>query len=298
MKNSDTEHDGVPTSGTLSAKSRRSSYAKKALSALSGGMFALAVNPASALNGDIDVLSCACQTTSQFSAAAVQESNYNGWGGSYMVVSSTVGSSALMQVHGKHLIDKNGNDYWLASSADPLDDAGNSLAGQSESAQESYYQTFDQTTFGVNRSAPTKVNEPPDYAGSFINSSEEEVIPGTGNALIHMGINPASIQPGTVITVVFEDGTTAQYVKVSNTATYQWTWNGIAHDKAGHRINRNGTLVSNPNTAGSGSGHAQVTGFGSGSRWGFGVAGAPTCTFITTITVNGAGTDYMYVHPC
>src|SRR5262249_29726460 len=155
----------------------------------------------------------------------------------------------------------------------PIDDSGNSLAGESESAQEGFYQTFDQTTFGVSRSFPTKVTMPDEYSGSFINSSPEETSPGIGRALGLMGINPGNIPVGTTITVEFEDGTTAQYIKQSATATYQWLWNGVAHNKAGQRIDLHGNVIGNPNTAGTGGGSVDVRGFGAaGSGWGFGLA--------------------------
>ena len=271
---------------------------KVMLSVIAGALVASLTRPTHALNGNVAVLSCACQTTSQFSAAAIQASNDRGWGGTFQVVSTSGPSSALMTVRGRHLIDKNGNDYWLASGATPIDASGTSLAGQAESAQESFYGSFDQTTFGVSRSSPTVVKISDEYAASFVRSTEDEVSPGIGRALILMGIDQGSIPPGTVITVRFPDGTTAEYIKQSNFSTYQWIWNGTAHDKNGRQIYRDGTFVTNSNTGGAGDGHANVPGFGSGASWGFGVSAAPTCTFITTITVNGDSTDYMYVHPC
>jgi hypothetical protein len=107
-----------------------------------------------------------------------------------------------------------------------------------------------------------------------------------------------TIPVGTTITVKFDDGTSAQYVKVSAYSTYQWTWNGIAHNKKGQKMLRNGSVPTNPNSGGTGGGNIQTTGFGAGSGWSFGVAGFGSCTSITTITVNGDNTDYMYVHPC
>src|SRR5262249_48080215 len=115
------------------------------------------VDSAHALNGNIYVTDCACQTTSDFASAAIQASNDQGWGGTYLVSSTSQAKTALMQVHGKHLIDKFGNDYWLASSALPMDNSGNSLGGQSESAQESFYQTYDQVTYTADRTNPLQI---------------------------------------------------------------------------------------------------------------------------------------------
>src|SRR5207237_8014892 len=115
--------------------------------------------------------------------------------------------------------------------------------------------------------------------------------PASARAMLLLVIDQASIPLGAVITGKFHDGTTAQYVKQSDFATYQWIWNGVANDKNGHRIYRNGTLVGNSNTSGTGEGHVNVPGFGSGSSWGFGLGAVPTCTFIPTITVSGERTD-------
>lgn len=118
---------------------------------------------------------------------------------------------------------------------------------------------IEQVVFGVKRSNPIIVRMPSNYATSFSGSLDEEIIPGIGQGLIAMGINPAFIEVGTVITVKFDDGTTAQYVKMSPMSTYQWTWNGVAHNAQGKRINRNGSLVGNPNSGGAGGGEARST---------------------------------------
>lgn len=203
--------------------------------------------------------------------------------------------SAYIQVTGQW---GSHNGRFSVSSAIPVDTAGHSIAGNSESSNESFYTGLDQVIFGVSRSTPKMVSEPTSYASSFINSSEEEVEPGINYALVQMGIDPGSIPAGTVITVKFEDGTDAQYVKGLATATYQWTWNGIAHNKVGQLIDRSGRLRSNPNSAGKGGGIVSIPGFGPYDYWLFDISFLGSCSFLTTIEVNGESTGYAYISPC
>ena len=124
-----------------------------------------------------------------------------------------------------------------------------------------------------------KVNEPDEYAGSFINSTEEEVVPGIGAALLAKGIDPGSIAVGTLITVTFSDGTTAQYIKASSTSSYQWTWTGVAHNKAGQLIRRDGSVIANPNTTGDGGGTYNGPGYGPGAPDWFHMEDPGLCQF-------------------
>jgi hypothetical protein len=249
---------------------------------IAGLAVALVFSPAHALNGGTRVISCACQTTADFNTAARADNSL--WQGNltYSVVSTSKAETALMQVAGEWVGTK--EPIWRVTAATPIDSSGNSLAGNSESANESYFAAFDQVLFGANRSAPQMVNEPADYAGSFINSLDEEVVPGISNALIQMGVNPATIAVGTLITVKFADGTTAQYIKASSTSSYQWTWTGVAHNSAGKLIHRDGSLVVNPNTAGNGSGSFGAPGFGPGAPDYFHLTDPGLCQYGGTIS--------------
>jgi hypothetical protein len=80
--------------------------------------------------------------------------------------------------------------------------------------------------------------------------------------------------------------------------SYQWTWNGIAHNKDGKLMDRAGNLISNSSTTGAGGGSISTPGFGAGSTWLFDLLGGSDCTFTTTITVNGEWTEYMNFSPC
>lgn len=271
----------------------------RASSVGAGVLLACLAGSAYALNGNIYAVSCACQTTSDFSAAAIDASNDQGWGGTYLVTSTSVARTALLQVHGKHLIDKFGNDYWLASSTIPMDDSGTSLAGQSESALEAFYQTYDQTNFGVDRNNPIIGTSSilPGLPPSFVVSTDVEVSTAINAFVANLAAHGVNFTTG-IFSVTFPaDGTSAEFVE-SPPGSHNWVWNGVAHNKNGDRIDRNGNVIPNPNTSGTGGGHAEVSGFGKGSGWTFDVGGFGSCTSVTTITVDGEATNYSYVHPC
>lgn len=109
----------------------------------------------------------------------------------------------------------------------------------------------------------------------------------------------ASKPLGYVVTLFFSDAK-AQFVLVSvdKNGKQTWVWNKKAWNKAGEPIDRNGNVIQNQNIGGTGAGSAEVPGFGAGAGSSFGVAGMGSCTSVTTITVNGEATDYVYVHPC
>jgi hypothetical protein len=251
-----------------------------------------------AANGYHYIVPCAnCQTTADFIQAAGGEAVFQEQSGHYQVISTSQPATAYIHVIMK-MVNHGGEPIWTVQSATPVDSAGNSLVGNAEVTNESYFASLDQTIFGVSRSAPTVLNEPTNYASSFINSLEEETEPGINAALAAKGISPGTIAVGTVITLKFEDGTTAQYIKISSVLTTQWQWTGIAHDAQGRLMHRDGSLVANPNTAGSGGGSMSAPGFGAGHNWNFNVSGRDLCTMQTTITVNGESTGYVYFSPC
>jgi hypothetical protein len=265
---------------------------------------------ARANNGFTYITTCACKTTAQFNAAAASASQGQFAQGTYQLVSSTQAMTALIKVTGYTAQYSNGYGGWVTvfipQTEVPIDATGAllSTSAPTESAQESFYLSYDQVLFGANRKAPTGVNEPDNYAASFIGAEEGEIVPGIGYALILMGVNQSSIQPGTVITVTFSDGTTAEYVKAPATATYQWTWNGVAHNKKGQRIDRAGNVLGNANTAGSGAGYVAISESGvNNTNWQWTFSGGALCTVIASVTVfdigSGGNTSAgIFVEPC
>ena len=101
------------------------------------------------------------------------------------------------------------------------------------------------------------------------------------------------------MTLTFKDAK-AQFVLVSvdKNGKQTWVWNKKAWNNAGQPIDRNGNVIQNQNSGGTGAGSIEVPGFRGGSGWSFGVGGMGSCTSVTTIAVNGEATDYVYVHPC
>jgi hypothetical protein len=208
-----------------------------------------------------------------------------------------------ISINGQYTKGPEGERVWTAESATPVDSSGNSLAGESASSQEAYYGALDQVIWGLDRKAPTQINEPPDYKTSIINSDYGEVTPGINVALgkLDQPINPAAIPVGSVLTVIFQDGTTAQFIKFSETLSDMWQWNGIAHNAKGQLIHRDGSLVNNPNTTGTGGGNASAHGIGdTGQGWNYNMQAYPECTSSTIIT-DGSGQvlgTYTSLEPC
>jgi hypothetical protein len=241
-----------------------------------GGPLMMVAIPAEALSGTINQMSCACKTTADFVTAATQQAHLfdqNGGGspgGNYIIASSSGAMSAYVSVTGKYVIKNiEIGPVWVTSAVTPIDSNGISLAGQSEASRQGFYSAFDATIMATSRNAPAIINEPSSYAGSFINSDESEVVPGISRAFIDLGINAASVfSPGSEITVQFEDGTTAVYMKTPAYSTYQWVWTGVAHNKLKQKINRSGQVISN--NASGGGGSFDVPGFGGGSGAGAG----------------------------
>ena len=235
-----------------------------------------AMRPAAALNGAVNLTSCACKTTTDFVTAAKAQArlfDQNGGGqprGNYAIASTSGAVTAYLAVTGSYVIKNHEvGPVWVTSAVTPIDSNGNSLAGQSEASLQGFYSAFDATIMATSRNAPSIINEPSNYAGSFIGSEEGEVVPGIDRAFITLGINAASVfKPGTEITVQFADGTTAVYIKNPAYSTYQWTWSGVAHNKAKQKINRSGQVIAS--NASGGGGSFAVAGFGGGSGAGAG----------------------------
>jgi hypothetical protein len=181
-----------------------------------------------------------------------------------------------------------------------VDINGNSIAGQSEAVLESDYYLIDVGLFGTSRSKPIYLNVSSQYAGSIINSDDAEVGPGIDQALYNSGVNWAELPAGATVTVTFSDGTKAQFYKSGN-MSYHWIWNGVAFDKNGSKINRQGQLTK-PNTSGTGAGLANVDGVGGksgGSNYTFGLTTVPNCEVVITVGDGGITFgDFHYVVPC
>ena len=204
--------------------------------------------------------------------------------------------TAYMQVAGSYGL-LYGQPYFYPTTVTPISASGASLAGESEASLESNYGALDVGLFG-SRTNPKVVNEPPAYSGSIINSDDAEVGPGIDNALAAQGINWAELPVGFVITVNFQDGTSAQFIKTSN-LSYHWVWTTVAHNKLKQPINRNGIVIQNTNTAGIGAGQIVAPGFGSdGTTVTFTVSPGNLCTAAVTVGWDGGEFTDLGYFPC
>jgi hypothetical protein len=258
------------------------------------GILLGASSTALALNGNIYIVPCdTCSSIGSFDQAARAASSVEVSPGTYIVSSRSTDRSAYVSITGtpRYRCDTVSGDciQWLANLGSSVINQAGAVVGS-----ETELVATDNILFGRTRSVPP-VTISPTFASSFINTvSDAEIGPGISQALLAKGINPAFLAIGTVVMVKFADGTQAQFVKTENT-TNMWTWTGLAWDAQGRRIDRNGTLLTNPNTAGIGSGAGtfdtlagQVDMRGSALQnyaiW--------KCTTVTSVKVDGVLASY------
>lgn len=175
-----------------------------------------------AINGYIQVNNCVnCVASSDYAASAIQQAKGSATSGTYIQVSTTGASTAFVEVTGTLgwvTIDGAREPTLVNVTTNFVDTSGNSLAGFSEGTLETYFSNMDQTYFGTARNGEIGfINVPPDYNTSFINSDVEDIgaqIPGWIASQYHITIIPVPC----VVTVSFQDGTTAQYIKKDNSS--------------------------------------------------------------------------------
>lgn len=278
---------------------------KRAFSFLAGVLVALIcfADSAYAFNGFTAVMGCqSCSSSTDFISAAVAEAGVQQGPGVYHVVSESQASSADIKVTGRWVTRSGGETFFVPRAGTPLDQSGNSLAAMSESDLETYFNSLDQTTYGRDRGGVVgNVNVPADYQRSFVCNCELEdmgaQVAGWISAQYH--IVAETLKVGTIVTLVFSDGSKAQFQKISGTGTLRWQWNGKAWDAQGNRIDQNGNMVGNPNTSGAGAGEVAVPGFGAMSGVNFDLLDQGSCTYITTITINGVEDGkWSNIAPC
>lgn len=228
------------------------------------------------------VVSCAsCQTTADFVAVAKRTAGVQGDGGLYLVTSLSAASSAYIQVTGR-IITTGGEPHFTASAGTPVDANGNSLAGNTEAALESFYSVLDQVVFDASRNDPLLlILAPTAPIQSFINSNDVDV----GN-MINSLMTPSDTPDGTSVTVVFPDGTRATFVVTVNGSTRVWKWNGVAM-QGNTPIDRSGRAQVPKTAGGGGGGEVNTPGFGRGSGTLFDLIGVGSCSYGGTITFPG-----------
>jgi hypothetical protein len=269
----------------------------KALPVLIGVVVTCSVNPASAINGNTFVSDCACQTSADFKNLALSLAGTQGKPSTFQISSTVLSSTAFIRVTGKYVIGTNGEPYWTATTATPVDFSSNSLAGNSESNLQGFFHVFDQAVFTLDRDQPLPIVLPRDYPyQSFVVTSDDQA-----SAIINQIFPMASAPAGIWVSIEFPDHTKATYILqngLDQNGHRIWKWSGFAWDAQGNIIGRDGRTSSPINTSGHGGGVFEGSGFGSGSAWNFRSEGADSCTSTTTITVNGQQTSYVFVAPC
>jgi len=240
---------------------------------------ALEPEPAFARNGATRTMNCPnCYSSNDFIAAGLAQANSLGVPGLYVVVSQTYARTGLIQVTGEvPACGLSCDEGLLNESAAALGQDGSPLGSDSE------LNNIDVGLFGVDRSLPLEVPIVPGCGAqqsacgdSLASSTDAGVGVVVGEALEAAGYTSASIPPVLSIAVTFQNGDVAVYQHISGGDITAWKW--FAAWNSNHApIDRNGNVINNNNTAGSGGGIA--SGITNGMV--YGVADYTAC-FITT----------------
>jgi hypothetical protein len=264
---------------------------------------------APAYEGNFFVVQCAhCATIADFATAGLEHARAAMVPGTYVVVSESHARSAYVRVTGQAGtwcdIDYYGECYPTLFNAygEAVTETGSALieTGQLE--------RIDEALFAINRYQRIEpVMLPSLYQTSFIHSLDEEIGPGITYVLSQRGINVFNLRMGTRVLVRFPDGTSALFEKVSQT-TVMWRWSGMAWDRYGRPIHRNGALQDGWIVPGLFGGRADVAGV---SNWDidnsslpgvdlrFSLVPAENCRIITVVHVNGRlSSSYITWHRC
>lgn len=214
--------------------------------------------------------------------------------GTFVMVNRVNPRSAIVKIWGRRVqvCDSHGECRYRLIITDSL--VVNETGG---SALEADLERTDEMLHANARAKPLPpVNLSPTYSSSFVNSLDEEVGPGIPQAIAAKGINPVFLPVGTIVLVVFADGTKATYRKVTLLGTDQWVWTGKAWDAQGRPINRNGSPRAG-GVAGAGSAGAVNTQTPASV---FRLIASQSCQMTTSISDPAGGYTYTVSHliPC
>jgi hypothetical protein len=158
--------------------------------------------------------------------------------------------------------------------------------------------TTDQTIYGTLRGekgAPTApIKLPSEYGGSPIGNEAWSVDANTGINIVVS--NAAQLPIGTLVMVVWQDGTTATFVRTNSVPSLLWAYvPGSMKDKNGNPITPvTGVMINNPKSGGSGGGVIIPN-----SPYPLQFLGGPTCTGTATVTIPDDATYvYTFFLPC
>lgn len=243
----------------------------------------IAPRPASAAYTDVIAVTCTNNPVhvADFVTCARAFEVKNGKTGLLIVVNPTAALSALVQSTGTYTLTCSGIFcLYSGGTLTAVNMDGTPLTVDSQLT------AVDQTLFAQMRAASI-LSKPilidPEYGGSYINNDAlaEDTSSGISNYLyIQNQVNPNNVPVGTVVTVKWSDGTTAQFIRVSTTSSYQWAYKpGTAKNSEGQPINPDGSLVKNSATSGTGAGIVNpVVTPSSGYDWTITLTPLPLCS--------------------
>jgi hypothetical protein len=245
-------------------------------------------NTGYALNGGSRVISCACQTPTDFTNAAAADNGQWQVNTTYTVVSTVASATAYVKATGH--FHGNGEPIWTVGSTTVEDASGNSLAGETVQQQEGFFYTSDLVVFGVDRGLPLVIT----YVGSgnWGTMSDDDINTLIGGFLSANGITT----PPASVTIIFHDGTGKDLGGASfeyNPSTHKYAF-AKGYDAQGNELNRLGDPVGKANTGGQGSGSAS----GAGGALNWNIGGHDQCTDAVTISGSWGSLTDSLTQPC
>ncbi len=247
-----------------------------------------------ALNGGIRVISCQCQTPTDFVNTATSDNSQYQVNTTYTVVSTITTETAYVRVTGRF---KGATEpVWVVGSATIVDAFGNSLASYSAADQEAVFYASDQLVFGVDRGLPVVITIT-GATGNWGTMTDEEI-----NQYIAGWFTVNHITtPPTTVTLIFKDGHGndlggAKFSYSTTTKKYTFV---EGYDAQGKALDRRGNPVGAINTSGHGSGEAHGNGYGSGaSNFQWDLSGHDVCTGVVTISGDWGDMVSQKTAPC
>lgn len=204
-----------------------------------------------------------CFTGENFRAAGIQHAKMQIAAGTYLMISGNNARAAFVKV--------TGNVVNVCPPTEPcyqelrnvigtlVDGQGAPIGGGS--GEGASLEFIDQQLFGTYRSDPIKpINIPTEYGTSILNNPiwVEDANSAIARVLyIDRGIsaNSSSVKVGTIVTVVWTDGSKAQFVRTNLTGSFQWAYvPGSARNANGDPINPSTGQVLSAPASGGGSG--------------------------------------------
>jgi hypothetical protein len=278
---------------TTGVRSLRSTVSQLLAPAM-GLVLLCAANSGHALNGGIRVISCQCQTPTDFVNMATSDNSLYQLNVTYTVVSTVTAETAYVRVTG-HFRGTT-EPVWVVGSATVVDASGNSLASYTADEQEAVFYASDQLVFGVDRDLPVVVTVV-GATGNWGTMTDDEI-----NMLIAgwFTINHITNPPAT-ITLIFKDGSNndlggAKFSYSPSTGKYKFVEGYDAHGKP---LDRHGNPLGSLNTSGHGSGDAHGNGFGPGAfNFEWQLTGHDVCTDSVTISGDWGDMVSQKTAPC